>query len=136
MKRYIRSTEDIMCMARVGWVPCNEPKCIEVYIHTNDSGKTPHFHVRKYSSHNQFEWEVCIAFTEAKYFKHGKYTDELPDKGIAKDLDKMLRTVDKKSKYGMTYWDIALEEWNRNNSDVELPLDLEQPDYTKLSGTV
>lgn len=132
MKRYIKHTQDIMCMARIGWVPANEPKGIEVYVHTDDSGKTPHFHVRKYGKNNQFEWETCVQYLSADYFLHGRYTDTLPDKKIAKALDKMLRQKDPKSRYGGTYWDSAVDEWNRNNSDVEIPTDLEQPDYTTL----
>lgn len=136
MKRYIRSTEDIMCMARVGWIPPNKNKGVEIYIHTNDGGEIPHFHVRKYGKHGSFDWEVCIAFQEAKYFKHGQYQDELPNTKIAKDLDETLRMVDPKSRYGSTYWEIAIEEWNRNNSDREVPLDLVQPDYTHISDSV
>jgi hypothetical protein len=40
--------------------------------------------------------------------------------------------MDKKDRNHRTYWQKAIDAWNDNNSDVELPLDLEQPDYTKL----
>ena len=136
MKLYVHSTEDIMCMARVGWVLPHETNGIEIYIHTNDGGNVPHFHVRKYGKHNKFEWEVCVAFQDAKYFKHGKYKDEFPNTKIAKDLDKTLRMVDPDSRHGSTYWEIAIEEWNRNNSDRKIPLDLVQPDYRHINGTM
>ena len=124
--------QELLEMARIGFIPIGDNKGIEVYVNTDDSGNTPHFHVRKRSSHNDFEWDICIKFDSAEYFEHGRHTGTLPSK-IAKELDKMLRTVDKKDKNGNTYWEIAISEWNRNNSDVELPDDLEQPDYTMLN---
>lgn len=133
MKVYVkRNTESIFGMARIGWVPPTEDKKVEVYVNTNDGGNTPHFHVRKYSGKHQFEWDVCIKYETAEYFKHGKYKDELPNKKIAKELDQMLRQVDKTSRGGYTFWEIAIDEWNRNNSDRCIDINSVQPDYTKL----
>ena len=132
MKILITPQQDIYGMARIGWVDPTGDKGIEVYVHTNDGGRTAHFHVRKYGGHGQFEWECCIEYKSAKYFKHGKYQDELPDRKTAKQLDKMLRSVNKSSRFGTTYWQDAIDEWNRNNSVDILPLDLEQPDYSKI----
>ena len=132
MKLYIDELDMILEMARIGWIPVGNKKGIEVYVHTNDGGNTPHFHVRKYGSNGNFDWECCIMYEKPEYFKHGRYTDELPDRKIAKELDKMLRTVDKKSRNKLTFWEIAIDEWNRNNSNAELDLDLKQPDYTKI----
>lgn len=135
MKRLIvseRLDAPILEMARVGFIPPGSQKTIEVYVHTDDSGKTPHFHVRKYGKNNSFEWEACILYERAGYFAHGHYNDTLPDKKTTKALDKMLRQIDPKSRDNHTYWQLCVEEWNRNNSDVELDLDLTQPDYTQL----
>lgn len=44
----------------------------------------------------------------------------------------MLRQVDITSRSKSTYWEICVDEWNRNNSDVKLDPNIEQPDYTKL----
>lgn len=123
---------DLTEMARVGWIPSNQPKGIEVYVHTDDSGNVPHFHVRKYGDHNKFEWEVCVRYDSANYFEHGPYKGKLPTK-IAKELDKMLREKNPKSIAGLTYWQSAVEDWNNNNSDVELDPNIEQPDYTTLN---
>ena len=123
---------ELVEMARIGWVPVGDKNGIEVYVHTNDSGNTPHFHVRKYGKNNSFEWETCIKYESCEYFLHGRYTDKLPNRKIAKELDKMLRTVNSKSRHRQTFWEDAIDEWNRNNSDCEIPLDLEQPDYTNL----
>lgn len=132
MKLTIDENEQILEMARIGWIPVGNQKGIEVSVNTDDPGKTPHFHVRKYGKNNQFEWETCIRYDSAEYFAHGHYNDKLPSKKIAKDLDKMLRTVNQKSRSKNTFWEDAVDEWNRNNSDVELDPNIVQPDYTKL----
>lgn len=131
MKKLVRH-EDIFGMARIGWVPENSTKSIEVYVHTDDPGKVPHFHVRKYAGSGNFEWETCIRFDSPDYFLHGIYKDKLPSKKIAKQIDSMLRSTNRLSRNGSTYWETAVDAWNLNNSDVELPFDLEQPDYSKL----
>lgn len=132
MKLTIVDKEPMLEMARIGWVPVQNEKGIEVYVHTDDPGNKPHFHVRKYGKNNSFEWETCILYEKAEYFEHGHYDGKLPSKKIAKELDTMLRTVNKKSRSGSTYWQDAVDEWNRNNSDKEIDPDIIQPDYTKL----
>jgi hypothetical protein len=132
MVRKIINEKAFMEMARIGFIPIGTTNTVEVYVHTNDAGKVPHFHVRKYGSNNQFEWETCIKYDSANYFVHGHYDDKIPDRKIIKELDKMLRTTDRKDRNNRTYWQKAIDAWNDNNSDVELDLNLEQPDYTKL----
>ena len=132
MKLNIKENINLAEMARIGFVPVGTTNTIEVYVHTNDGGNVPHFHVRKYSKKGDFEWECCVRYDKAEYFKHGRYKDEFPNKKIAKELDKMLRTIDKTDRHKATYWEVAIDEWNRNNSSVTIPLDLPQPDYTTL----
>ena len=135
MKRLIvrRTTnENVQGMARIGFIPIGSTKTIEVYVHTDDPGKIPHFHVRKYGQNNKFEWETCIRYDKADYFLHGQYSDKLPDKKTARELDYMLRQINKKSRNHSTFWQDCVDEWNRNNSDVELDLNIIQPDYTQL----
>ena len=126
------NTQDITGMARIGWIPPSLIRGIEVYVHTDDAGKIPHFHIRKYGQNNQFEWETCVKFEAAEYFLHGKYKDKLPDAKTAKLLDEMLRQINPKDRHGSTYWETAVDAWNNNNSDVELPIDIKQPDYSRL----
>ena len=138
MKRVIRQyteeeLEEIYGMSRIGWIPEGTENTIEVYVHTNDPGNIPHFHVRKYGRNNNYDWEVCIKFESAEYFSHGRYSGKLPNRKVAKQLDDMLRDINKSSRYQGTYWERAIDEWNMNNSQIQLPLDLEQPDYSKLS---
>lgn len=123
---------DILEMARVGFIPVGSNKTIEVYVHTDDPGKVPHFHVRKYGKDGRFDWETCIRYDSPEYFFHGKYKDKLPDRKIAKQLDTMLRTINTKSRSKSTFWEECVDEWNRNNSDVQLDINIDQPDYTQL----
>ena len=130
MPKWIKA-KDIYGMARIGWIPPKDEKGIELYVHTDDSGEIPHFHVRKYGKHNKFVWETCIKYTASEYFLHGKHKDKLPS-GIAKELDSMLRQPNPKRR-GITYWQSAIDDWNSNNSKIQLDPDLIQPDYTKLA---
>lgn len=122
--------EYLLEMARIGWVPPTSQKSVEVYVMTDDGGKIPHFHVRKYGDNHSFDWETCIKFESAEYFKHGRYSDVLP-KGYGKKIDDMLRKNNPKDP-GRTYWQTAVIAWNSNNSDENLPFDTKQPDYSKL----
>lgn len=126
----IYEEKHLLEMARIGWIPINSDKSVEVYVHTDDRGDTPHFHVRKYGK-KKFEWETCIKYTSAEYFLHGKYRNKLPNKDFAKELNKMLKSQNPKDP-GRTYWQTAIVAWNSNNSKVDLPFDLEQPDYSQL----
>ena len=132
MIKKIITEQSFLEMARIGFVPVGTTNSVEVYVHTNDSGKIPHFHIRKYGANNTFEWETCVKFEVAEYFIHGHYDKKIPDRKIIKELDKMLRTIDKKDRNYRTYWEKSMDAWNDNNSDVTLPLDLQQPNYINL----
>ncbi len=129
---YQKNSEDIFGMARIAWIPPGDQNGIEVYVHTDDAGRVPHFHVRKYGKKNQFEWETCIRYDSAEYFLHGRYKDKLPDRQTAKALDSMLRQKNPKRR-GITYWESAVDDWNNNNSIEELSPEIVQPDYTQLT---
>lgn len=124
--------EPLMEMARIGFIPVGTTKTVEVYVHTDDPGNVPHFHVRKYGSNNQFEWETCIRYDSPTYFSHGHYGGKIPDRKIIKQLDSMLRMVDPDSRNNETFWHECVDEWNKNNSNIKLDKNIEQPDYTKL----
>lgn len=130
-RRFVSSrVGKIFEMARVDFIPPDSQKTIEVYVHTDDPGAIPHFHVRKHGSHGRFDWETCILFEGPKYFLHGEYKDKLP-RDVKGQLDKMLRQEDKKNR-GQTYWESAIRRWNENNSNRDLSIDLCQPDYFLL----
>ena len=110
-------------MAKVG--PLNDE--LVIYIWTNDGGNIPHFHiVDKATMGNEFH--TCIKIMSAEYFHHTGKEDVLNSKQ-KKTLMKFFTMSDK---WGDNYWDIVLQEWNRNSSKIEVDRNLPTPDYTKL----
>ena len=110
-------------MAKVG--PLNDE--LVIYIWTNDGGNIPHFHiVDKATMGNEFH--TCIKIMSAEYFHHTGKEDVLNSKQ-KKTLMKFFTMSDK---WGDNYWDIVLQEWNRNSSKIEVDRNLSTPDYTKL----
>lgn len=125
MRKSIQALEE---MARIGFINKeNKPRQesgLEVFVYTNDGGSIPHFHIKI-----QGEQDACVRFDSAKYFSHGSKTSKISSKS-AKQLDSMLRSVRRGDE---TYWEFAIDMWNTNNSKMEIPYDLIQPDYTKLN---
>ena len=110
-------------MAKVG--PLNDE--LVIYIWTNDGGNIPHFHiVDKATMGNEFH--TCIKIMSAEYFHHTGKEDVLNSKQ-KKTLMKFFTMSDK---WGDNYWDIVLQEWNRNSSKIEVDRNFPTPDYTKL----
>lgn len=110
-------------MAKVG--PLNDE--LVIYIWTNDGGNIPHFHiVDKATMGNEFH--TCVKIMSAEYFHHTGKEDMLNSKQ-KKALMKFFTMSDK---WGDNYWDIVLQEWNRNSSKIEVDRNLPTPDYTKL----
>ena len=110
-------------MAKVG--PLNDE--LVIYIWTNDGGNIPHFHiVDKATMGNEFH--TCVKIMSAEYFHHTGKEDVLNSKQ-KKALMKFFTMSDK---WGDNYWDIVLQEWNRNSSKIEVDRNLPTPDYTKL----
>ena len=109
-------------MAKVG--PLNDE--LVIYIWTNDGGNIPHFHiVDKATMGNEFH--TCVKIMSAEYFHHTGKEDMLNSKQ-KKALMKFFTMSDK---WGDNYWDIVLQEWNRNSSKIEVDRNLPAPDYTK-----
>ena len=50
----------------------------------------------------------------------------------AEDLSSELEKVKNKKIPTETYWQTAVNMWNLNNSSMDLPFDLKQPDYSRL----
>ena len=122
--------EDINEMASVGRLP-DDPS-IEIFVHSNDGGNIPHFHVWKRKNSGYREWETCLMFQEASYFKHKKFHTDIKT-SIAKEIDKFLRSPDPEFGGAVTNWQTAVAEWNRNNSSMKLVRNIQQPDYSKLN---
>lgn len=114
----------ILEMARVGFI--NE---YEVYIHTDDPGNIPHFHIWDVNTKGK-KFHTCIRIDEPKYFHHTGKEDVL-NSGDRKDLVMFLNQQPKNKRF-KTNWEYLLSMWNDNNSSVEIDEDIPMPDYTKL----
>ena len=125
LQRYTdASMKDFTEMARVGITDDN----YEIYVNTNDSGKIPHFHYRK--ANDWVAFHTCIKIEKAEYFHHGNNQDILNSKQ-KKELVEFLKDKPKSKRYE-TNWDLLVEMWNLNNSDVEIDEGVEMPDYRNL----
>lgn len=127
MKRYIRSTQDIYGMARVGFLGN-----LEIYVNTNDGGNIPHFHIRLQDDWDKFH--SCIKITCAEYFPHEGKEDTLNAKQ-RKDLWRFMTGPVTLTKYKDKFssnWELVCFLWDLNNSAVAIPEGIKCPDYRQL----
>lgn len=110
-------------MARLGFI--ND---LEIYVRTDDPGKIPHFHICDRETKGQ-KFHTCVQISKCAYFKHTGKEDTLNSKQ-RKDLVEFLGKIHKSKKF--SNWEYLIAIWNDNNSDVEVPVDCQMPDYTKL----
>lgn len=122
-------------MSRVGTIGMRG-STYEIFVCTNDPGKIPHFHLRDVDDWSRFH--TCIRIDKAEYFHHGSKQDMLNNKE-KKQLDQFMKSTTKKKIHRpgadpliLTNWEYICILWDDNNSDVELPDDIIQPDYSKL----
>lgn len=117
-------------MARIGYMSIkNKTNAYEIYIRTNDPGNIPHVHVRDADTQGK-KFEACVKLEVAEYFPHGgKYEDKFNSKE-RKSFDEFMNKYEED--FNMTNYEYCLREWNRNNSQHKIPLNISKPDYTKL----
>ena len=121
---YVYDQFDILNeMAQIGYVGP-----YQVYVHTNDPGHIPHFHMWDLTTRGD-TFHTCIRIDKSEYFHHTGKEDVLNSK-LKRQLMRFLNEVDEDS--GFTNWKWLVLEWNRNNSSHKIPIDTELPDYTKL----
>lgn len=113
-------------MARVGFIDDE----YEVYIHTDDPGNVPHFHIWDAETRGQ-KFHTCIRIESPEYFHHTGKEDYL-NSSMRKELIKFLKSKPTKLKRYNTNWEVVVDMWNANNSKANVPDDLPMPDYTKL----
>lgn len=113
-------------MARVGFIDDK----YEVYIHTDDPGNIPHFHIWDAETRGQ-KFHTCIRIESPEYFHHTGKEDYL-NSSMRKELIKFLKSKPTKLKRYNTNWEVVVDMWNANNSKANVPDDLPMPDYTKL----
>ena len=135
LSRIQESLHRIEDMARIGWL---EPQKIDVYVYTDDPGQIPHIHIRTYRKGSQpkkGDIDCCVMLEEARYFNHGSHQDEL-NFSLRKKLNDFMHSIDEDD--GITYYELACKEWNRNNSDVRVKAKKDEegnviiPDYTAI----
>lgn len=113
-------------MARVGFIDDE----YEVYIHTDDPGNVPHFHIWDAETRGQ-KFHTCIRIESPEYFHHTGKEDYL-NSSMRKELIKFLKSKPTKLKRYNTNWEVVVDMWNANNSKANVPDDLPMPDYTRL----
>ena len=128
VKRLVKaSKQDIEGMSRIGY-----SGHLEIYINTNDAGKIPHFHIRQKDDWQSFH--SCVRIDKPEYFLHAGKEDVLNAKQ-KRELQEFMSSPVTLSRYADKFtnnWELACFLWDINNSDVEIGLDVEQPDYTLL----
>lgn len=110
-------------MAKVG-----EPNSeLTIYIRSNDPGNIPHFHIVDSATLGD-EFHTCIKIETPEYFHHTGKENVLN----SKQKKMLMKFFSRKDKWGDNYWDIVLQEWNRNNSNKEVNRKQPIPNYLEL----
>ena len=112
-------------MARVGFIADE----YEVYIHTDDPGNIPHFHIWDAETRGQ-KFHTCICIESPEYFHHTGKEDYL-NSSMRKELVRFLKSKSKNKRFSSN-WEYLVSMWNDNNSKINVPEDITMPDYTKL----
>lgn len=112
-------------MARVGFIDGE----YEVYIHTDDPGNVPHFHIWDAETRGQ-KFHTCICIESPEYFHHNGKEDYL-NSSMRKELVRFLKGKSKNKRFSSN-WEYLVSMWNDNNSKMNVPEDITIPDYTKL----
>lgn len=122
MEQYTHLNEDLLLeMAEIGRFNGLQ---IKVF---GSEGPVPHFHFE------DTERKGCIQLKEARYFKHGKYQDELKS-GELDDLIDFLEGPHKFfGQYGLTNWQVICVYWGDNNPQYQVDVKLPMPDYRELN---
>jgi len=124
LNEYLFENYDILTeMAQIGYIGP-----YQIYIHTNDPGNTPHFHIWDLSTRGK-NFHTCVRIDCPKYFHHTGKEYVLNSKQ-RKELMSFLNNIDKDS--GFTNWKWLILEWNRYNSNVRIDVNTSIPDYTQL----
>ena len=99
-----------------------------IIVWTNDSGNIPHFHIVDSSTRGKI-FHTCIKIESPEYFHHSGKEDILN----SKERKELINFFNKNDKWGERNWIVLLKEWERNNSNTSIDINLPMPDYTKLT---
>jgi hypothetical protein len=117
--------EQLVEMARV-----SKYDIYDVYVHTDDSGKIPHFRIWDDNTRGQ-KFHTCIRLDKLAYFHHTGKEDKLNNKEIKK-LVQFLE-ASPADKLFDSYWQLLVHMWNINNSDIIVDTNIKMPDYSLLN---
>lgn len=125
------NNQAIFEMARIGFI-CQRP-VLEIYIHTDDPGNIPHFHIRDYKKSGQSgqEFHTCVQFKSNTYFHHTGKEDYL-NSDQRKELVQFL-SQNYRGRNGYTNWQKLVDDWNDNNSSIQLDEDTPMPNYRTIN---
>lgn len=115
----------LMEMARVGFINGK----YEIYIHTDDPGNIPHFHIWDKETRGQ-NFHTCIKIITPEYFHHNGKENILNNK-MKKELIEFLQLPSRNKRYS-TNWEYLVSMWNDNNSNINIPENISMPNYMKL----
>lgn len=115
----------LMEVARVGFINGK----YEVYIHTDDPGNIPHFHIWDKETRGQ-NFHTCVKIITPEYFHHSGKENILNNK-MKKELIEFLQLPSKNKRYS-TNWEYLVSMWNDNNSNINISEDISMPNYMKL----
>ena len=121
--KYALQEKLLLEMAHIGDL---DDKLIYI-IRLSEPDNIPHFHICDRATLGD-RFHACIKIKEAAYHQYRDSDDKLAAE-IKQRLVEFLRSADK---WGMNHWDIVLQEWNRNNPDIEIDPKTPMPDYNKL----
>ena len=108
---------------------CGHIDDLYLIIFMNDGGNIPHFHVYNNPNPKKSTFDACLKIETPEYFKHGQHTDILN----SKQVKKLITILNSEKRPGLTNWQYIVDTWNSNNSDYEIPYDIQMPDYSLLN---
>ena len=124
-----KKQEPLLEMARVGFI--SQSPVFEIYVHTDDPGNIPHFHIRDYKKDGESGkgFHTCIEYRTNRYFQHNG-NEYVLNSDLRKTLCDFLKRTEEDEVE--SNWNILVKEWNRNNPNAKIPTNLPMPDYMTI----
>ena len=120
-KKSYHNTTDLE-IARIGFTDDE----YEIYVVTDDDGKIPHFHYL--TNDGLIKFYSCIKIENAEYFHHDNAQNILSHE----QKINLIAFLNKRCIRNMSNWEVLLDCWNMNNSEIQVSDSLAMPDYMNL----
>ncbi len=101
-----------------------------IYLYVGDYESYPHFHFVDEETKGK-KFNACIKIDKAEYFNHSLNRNDKLNKKQKEDLQKLLETPFRKTKYAGTNYELIKDMWNMNY-DNKISESLEIPNYINL----